>query len=552
MISRISGWSLFLFLMVLGPAAAFAQISPGELSTVHAALEGVDNCTSCHALGRNIDNEKCLACHTEIADRITRRTGFHGGLSSHKCVECHKEHHGRAFSIVRFDTTGFDHNRVGFTLVGKHARAACVACHRPANLRDERIRGNAARVKAGTFLGLGRECLACHKDQHGGQFNKACTTCHGQEAWKPLAVFSHDGTRFPLTGKHQTVECGKCHRAPSPGSIVAYTGMKFASCTACHADPHAGKFKKPCESCHTTAGWRAGAAAHFDHSTTRFLLRGKHAEISCDRCHRGKENGAARFVIRQFGKCADCHTDPHRGKFVPAGVTKACEQCHVETGWKDGQAKVFDHGQTRFALRDAHKSAACTKCHGSETQPGLRASLTQRPGAYACEDCHVDAHRGQFTASGKTKCERCHTERAFMPPAFGITEHQRSGFPLSGAHGAVPCVECHKKAPVGGTVVRQFRWGRPQVCKDCHTDPHRGAFDKFVQQGCADCHTSQAWSEASFAHDRTAFKLTGKHAGVACYRCHGPGGSDAPLAQWRFGGTPKNCVDCHGQNVRPL
>jgi hypothetical protein len=552
MTSRISVRWLFLCMMAVGPAAALAQISPGELSTVHAALEGVDKCTSCHALGRNIDNEKCLACHTEIGERITRRTGFHGGLGSQKCVECHKEHHGRTFSIVRFDTTGFDHNRVGFTLVGKHARAACVACHRPANLRDERIRGNAARVKAGTFLGLGRECLACHKDQHGGQFNKVCTTCHGQEAWKPLVAFSHEQTRFPLTGKHQAVECGKCHRPPSPGGTVVYTGLKFASCTSCHTDPHAGKFKKPCESCHTTAGWSTGAAAHFDHSTTRFLLRGKHAALPCERCHRGKETGTARFVIRQFGKCADCHADPHRGKFVPGGATEACEQCHVESGWKDGPAKMFDHAQTRLPLRDAHRTATCAKCHGSGAQMGMRTSLTERLTAYACVDCHLDAHQGQFTTSGRTACERCHTERVFVPPVFGIAEHQRSAFPLDGAHGAVPCIECHKKSTLGGKVVRQFRWDRPRACKDCHTDPHRGAFDRFVNQGCAGCHTSQAWSDARFAHDKTAFKLTGKHVGVACYRCHGPRGNDAPLAQWRFSGTPQKCVDCHGQNVRPL
>lgn len=552
MTSRIVRGLCILGMMLPGAAVAFAQISPGELSAVHADLEGVDKCTSCHTLGRNIGNEKCLACHTDIADRITRRKGFHGGLASRKCVECHKEHHGRTFSIVRFDTAGFDHNRAGFVLVGKHARTACAACHRPANVRDERIRGNAARMKAGTYLGLGKECLSCHRDEHGGQFRKPCTACHGQDVWKPLTGFAHDLTRFALTGKHQTVACGKCHRAQPPGGIVTYTGMKFASCSSCHADPHAGKFRKPCESCHSTAGWSSGAASHFDHSTTRFLLRGKHAGLPCERCHRGKETGTARFVIRQFGKCADCHTDPHRGKFVPGGVTKPCEQCHVESGWKDGQARVFEHAQTRFTLRDAHRAAVCAKCHGNETQSGMRSSLARRPVTYACDDCHLDAHQSQFAASGKSQCERCHSERAFVPPAFGIAEHERSAFPLNGAHNAVPCVECHKKVSLSGKVVRQFRWERTPVCKDCHADPHRGAFDRFVRQGCADCHTSQRWSEVSFSHEKTAFRLTGKHVGVACYRCHGPGGNDAPLVRWRFGGTPQKCVDCHGRNVRPL
>lgn len=540
-------------LLVLGTVSVHAQISPGELSAAHVSLEGVDKCTTCHSFGKNIDNEKCLGCHTEIAERIARRAGLHGGLRSHKCVECHKEHHGKEFSIVRFDTTHFDHERTGFTLTGQHARNACVACHRPANVREERIRGNAARMKAGTFLGLGRECLSCHKDHHGGQFTKSCTTCHGQDHWKPATGFSHERTRFALTGKHEQVECSKCHRAPAPGGVIAYTGLKFASCSACHKDPHAGKFKKPCESCHVTTGWSAGVAAHFNHSTTRFPLRGKHATTPCERCHRGRETGSGRFVIKEFGKCLDCHADPHRGKFVPAGATKRCEECHVESGWKDGKAVTFDHADTRFPLRDAHKAATCVKCHGTAAQVSMKSSLAKRQQRYECDDCHLDMHAGQFTtAAGRTACERCHTERAFIPPGYTAADHRATGFPLIGSHEAVACAECHVRATINGKYLRRFHWDQMPACKDCHKDVHRGQFDKFVQKGCIDCHSPRTWNEVRFGHERTAFPLTGKHVGVACSLCHGPGGKDAPVAQWRFAGTSKQCVDCHGKNVGPL
>jgi hypothetical protein len=546
---RIAG----LLLLVLGFATVRAQISPGELSAPHAGLEGVGNCTSCHALGKNIDNEKCLACHTDIAERITRRTGFHGSLVSHKCVECHKEHHGREFRIVRFDSTHFDHERAGFTLKGKHTRIGCASCHHPSHLKDERVRSNAARVKSGTFLGLGRECLSCHKDQHGGQFKKACTDCHGQESWKPVTGFAHERTRFPLTGKHQQVECGKCHKAPSTGGTVAYAGVKFATCSSCHPDPHGGKFKKSCESCHTTTGWGAGVASRFDHSTTRFALKGKHATVPCERCHHGRETGVARFVIKQFQRCADCHEDPHRGRFVPAGASRACDQCHVETGWKEGPARTFDHGQTRYPLRDAHRSAKCEKCHGKISLPGTERVITQRQSAYACDDCHTDAHIGQFAAAGgRTACDRCHTERVYLPPAYGTAEHERSRFPLLGSHRAVACVDCHTTVSKGGKKSRQFRWERVPECKDCHKDVHRGQFDKFVRQGCGECHTAQTWTDVRFLHDLTAFALTGKHAGVACSLCHGPAGKHGPLSQWRFAGTPKKCVECHGNNVGRL
>ncbi len=51
-----------------------AQISPGELSSPHSHLEGLDKCTGCHTLGRTLSNEKCLRCHTEIRARLTRQS----------------------------------------------------------------------------------------------------------------------------------------------------------------------------------------------------------------------------------------------------------------------------------------------------------------------------------------------------------------------------------------------------------------------------------------------------------------------------------------------
>jgi uncharacterized paraquat-inducible protein A len=56
-------------MMVLGvtmPGVVFSQISPGELSAAHAGLEGMSNCTRCHAMGKAIANHKCLDCHQEL------------------------------------------------------------------------------------------------------------------------------------------------------------------------------------------------------------------------------------------------------------------------------------------------------------------------------------------------------------------------------------------------------------------------------------------------------------------------------------------------------
>jgi hypothetical protein len=183
----------------------------------------------------------------------------------------------------------------------------------------------------------------------------------------------------------------------------------------------------------------------------------------------------------------------------------------------------------------------------------MKSSLSQRQARYECDDCHLDMHGGQFTkAGGRTECARCHTERAFIPPLYTAADHRTTAFPLIGSHAAVACAECHTRTSIGGRTQRRFHWDQMPACKDCHKDVHRGQFDRVVQKGCIECHSPQSWTEVRFGHERTPFPLTGKHAGVTCYLCHGPGGKDAPLAQWRFAGTSHLCVDCHGKNVGPL
>ena len=96
----------FFFLCV---CQATAQISPGELSNVHAYLEGVSNCTKCHDVGNKVTRQKCLACHQIIKTNIAARKGYHASaeVKGKECVVCHNEHHGRNFQIIRFDKKNF-------------------------------------------------------------------------------------------------------------------------------------------------------------------------------------------------------------------------------------------------------------------------------------------------------------------------------------------------------------------------------------------------------------------------------------------------------------
>ena len=53
---------------------------------------------------------------------------------------------------------------------------------------------------------------------------------------------------------------------------------------------------------------------------------------------------------------------------------------------------------------------------------------------------------------------------------------------------------------------------------------------------CAACHTPEGWGDVKFVHERTGFPLTGKHAQVACRKCH-VGDFKDPLS--------RSCAGCH-------
>src|ERR1700676_3807215 len=77
----------WLSLAALGLFALFtpslAQISPGSLSKPHQSLNGATNCASCHKFGGKAAL-KCLACHTEIATRLSAHKGLHATYKDRK------------------------------------------------------------------------------------------------------------------------------------------------------------------------------------------------------------------------------------------------------------------------------------------------------------------------------------------------------------------------------------------------------------------------------------------------------------------------------------
>lgn len=546
-------WVALCVLYFSPPAAS--QISPGPLAQSHSTLEGATNCTVCHKIAAGKPTFACLDCHTEIATRITAKRGLHASYNiqpgvSQGCRRCHSDHNGRDFRMIKLDIQNFDHKTTGYVLEGKHVGLACNKCH----TADHIAREESATIKVKdlnrTFLGTSQKCITCHVDQHKGRLGTNCLQCHNYNDWKTINIgkFDHSKTRYPLTGLHAKVACDKCH-TPGPDNRPRYAGIPFQECTDCHRDPHRGAFPQDCRSCHTTTSWKDVPLLdkHFDHSKTKYPLLGKHATVECAKCHAGGD-----FKKKlAFQKCMDCHADFHRGQFVKRSAG-ACEGCHTVNTFRPSTFGLKEHASTtQYPLTGGHARLKCVQCHvpkGGDT-------IFKMPFQH-CTDCHADKHVGQFARDPyRNDCERCHTVKAYIPCTFTRARHEKTRFPITGAHVAVPCTDCHRLAQFKGTKSAQYHWTSIE-CVTCHADPHRGQFDIRMQKavaggkpgGCAICHSAKSWKAVTgFDHSTTSFPLIGAHLTIACGSCHKPTFPKDPRSV-DFKAAPEKCEQCH-ENV---
>lgn len=536
-------------------SAAHAQISPGPLAKAHQSLNGPAKCVQCHELSTKSPTFRCVECHREIADELQHHKGLHAtypqnGPAGSACVKCHSDHNGENFALLHWDPTpkGFDHNKTGYPLDGKHAGVNCRSCHNAQHIAPAARTLLASKDLNRTWFGLSPSCITCHADKHQGRFGTTCTQCHSTVDWKSAKIdqqnFDHSKTRYPLTGAHVNTPCQKCHTAGENG-LPRYTGISFSTCSACHSDPHKGEFVQACESCHTTSSWKKSSfTTRFDHSKTKFPLQGKHLEVACLSCHK-----SADFKTPMaFANCADCHRpDPHGGQFLKRADGGRCESCHTVQGWIPSTYTVQDHAKTGFPLVSPHAKVKCADCHtpaGKATRYKISFAL--------CVDCHKDEHEGQFAAAPwRNRCEQCHTGATFKTSSFTLAKHQKSSFPLTGGHEAVACNDCHK--PMLGSKVALYHFSSLS-CTSCHEDIHKGQFARRMALagadgkpvGCLACHSTKEWKDLTkFDHTQTDFPLIGSHRAVTCVECHKPPNMEMTMLHVNFTSAPKGCDQCH-------
>lgn len=432
---------LVLALVTFGTSPARGQsiesvVMPGAVAKSHAKIE--HECSKCHVRFRPAAQPGlCQECHRDIAADLRGGTGYHGRTGDTACRRCHTDHRGREARIVVLDETKFDHRLTDYQLRGEHRGKACAGCHRAGEKHREAPadcyschRGNDkhrsnlgphceachgeegwkmgrfdhsktrfpllhrhAQVRCADchvderYAGTARDCVGCHRtdDAHRGHNGPRCESCHTEQDWRSVS-FRHDrDAGYPLVGRHQTVGCNSCHRAP------LYRDRLATQCAACHQqdDAHGGVLGGGCGSCHHPEGWQAKRFAH--DLSTRFPLKARHRVVKCESCHTAPG-------LRESPplSCVGCHARDDRERGHKGRFGGRCESCHGEQAWRE---VIFEHSRdTKFATAGKHRQVKCDACH--------------RSGPYAakadsrCHACHKedDIH---FASFGE-QCDRCH------------------------------------------------------------------------------------------------------------------------------------------------
>jgi hypothetical protein len=464
------------------------------------------NCADCHSDGVYSNTpQDCFSCHE--SDFNSADDPDHASNNfSHECLDCH--------TTDAWEPATFDHDATGFPLHGAHSETNCNSCHID-----------------GVFAGTPTDCFSCHEPDFTGVenpnhvtnlFSHDCQDCHNETAWVP-STFDHNLTNFPLTGAHITTDCISCHVG---GDYNVIPG----DCFSCHesdfngvTDPNhvTNNFSHDCTQCHSTDAWEP---ATFDHDQTDFPLTGAHQTVACADCHVDGN------YTNTPADCFSCHeadfngvTDPNH---VDNNFSHDCTQCHSTDAWEPAN---FDHDQTDFPLTGAHQTVSCTDCH-------IDGNYSNTPSD--CFSCHESDFNGvtdpNHVSSGFSHdCTQCHTTDAWTPSTF---DHDQTAFPLTGAHQAVACIDCHVDGTYSGT---------PTDCFSCHESDYNGVTDpnhvlNNYSHNCLECHTTNDWDEVeNFDHNITGFALTGSHSSIFCDQCHTNG---------QYSGTPTDCYACHSSD----
>ncbi len=371
---------------------------------------------------------------------------------------------------------------------------------------------------------------------HGEDLTIDCIACHTTEGWEiddsfwnsseenqideeGTPKFDHDNTEFPLLGTHQQVSCNLCH-----------TSLVFdeadSDCVSCHLDVHQMTFGNDCVRCHDTENWLVDIIPEI-HEQNGFPLSGVHADVSCIECH--VDESQLRFQ-NTGNECVNCHLNDYNATTNPnhmvSGFSLDCAECHTVD--VDGWRTDADHDARYFPIYSGSHQGVwsdCIDCHINPSDFSV----------FSCINCHInpetdEAHNG---ISGyvyeDNACLVCHPTGG----ALDGFDHDKTDFPLTGAHIGVDCILCHADGYAGTST----------ECVDCHMNDFNETsnpnhLDAGIGTDCMSCHsTDPGWKPATFDIHDDFYPLLGAHAEIAndCFKCH----------NGDYQNTPNTCIGCH-------
>ena len=412
---------------------------------------------------------------------------------------------------LKWDTLDkFNHFNTNFPLEGQHAGVDCRGCH-------------ADLVFAPTSV----DCISCHTDVHQQTVGSDCVRCHTADNWLVDNITElHLENGFPLLGMHATAACIECH--------TSETGLQFTrignECINCHlADFNAttnpnhadAGFSMECVDCHSieSIGWFSETMNH-----DFFPLTKGHEIEDCAACH----------IDRNFTNtptdCFACHQTDFTAALEPnheaAGFSTECIDCHTtDIGWEP--AEYADHDNIFPIYSGAHQGEweQCVDCHNNPSD------YTQ----FTCTNCHTNPETDEQHAAvtgyvyENTACLACHP----AGNSDDVFDHDKTNFPLTGAHVEVECLSCHSTGYAG----------TPTDCAACHqmdfeqtVNPNHKVLN--LSTDCVSCHTTEPdWTPARFDNHDDFYPLNGAHAAIAndCAACH----------NGDYVNTPTTCFGCH-------
>ncbi|HLF64093.1 MAG TPA: hypothetical protein VI603_10080 [Saprospiraceae bacterium] len=431
----------------------------------------------------------------------------HGDDLKISCDACHTAESWK----INQDTLAFNHDTVRFALQGQHAVIDCRACHTTL-----------------VFSTAPLDCASCHTDMHQGTVGFDCARCHDSNSWLVNNITElHQEISFPLIGAHAAANCFDCH--------ISDTDLRFdligTACVNCHRDDYdatsspdhkAAGYSTECQECHTITAFEWSASG-IDHSF--FPLTLGHEINDCAQCHPGPDYAST------SPDCFACHLPDYEASVEPnhtvANLPTDCATCHTTNpDWEP--AKFTEHDAQFFPIYSGKHEGEWSECRDCHTNSNDYSE-------FQCITCHTnpetDSHHDNVNGYtyNNPACLACHP----TGDSEDNFDHDKTDFPLTGAHKTPECVACHF---AGYT-------GTPTECVACHDKDYQQSVNPdhnelSLSADCVMCHTTDPeWDPAAFPDHNDYYVLAGAHVAIAteCASCH----------NGDYKSTPTTCVGCH-------